>query len=356
MVPQCPAALVALLLTLGLASWTTTTAARAQAPSPAGHFLFDEGELPRGLELPGSRQTRRVEMTPTTLRIRASASQKTTTIDPIEIALPKKPQARAAYVLRFAAPGRARELMRFVEAKLQRDSPESHPRVRLEADAVELIDLRKLAKILARKHQHLTIATKALAPKKREQLLAQITPFLAAAELQSVRRSLDRNEPLDVDRQLLPAFARERVGKFTSQRGPNCFRTALAFQDPALPRSAEVNSKAERGFHGSMINNDELWWALSHRFVEVDTRSDSLRYGDVIVFFDGVDPNQPMSHRWLKHASTYLFGDYTFSKESYAADSPYTVKSLTEEWRSWQERSPQFGVKVYRYSGRKGNG
>jgi hypothetical protein len=61
------------------------------------------------------------------------------------------------------------------------------------------------------------------------------------------------------------------------------------------------------------------------------------------------DVTKPADWHWIKHAATYLFDDYTFSKGSNSPDTPYTVKTLDEEWDAWDHRSAHLGLKVFRY-------
>ena len=71
----------------------------------------------------------------------------------------------------------------------------------------------------------------------------------------------------------------------------------------------------------------------------------------MVVFFnlpDDWNESMPVSYRWIRHTATYLFGPYTFSKGSKSPDTPYSVKTVGEEWATWLEYSRSLGVKVYR--------
>ncbi len=142
------------------------------------------------------------------------------------------------------------------------------------------------------------------------------------------------------------------VKKFLTSRGPNCFHAALAFQGPQLTRSPLINVKEEDGYHRAMINYDELWRALSLEFYEINPVHTPLKYGDVLVFLDvpKTAATGATNFRWIRHAATYLFNGYTFSKGSKSPNTPYTVKTLEEEWQTWKRYSAQLGVRVYRRS------
>ena len=98
-----------------------------------------------------------------------------------------------------------------------------------------------------------------------------------------------------------------------------------------------------------MINYDELWRALQSNFYEINPKETKLKYGDIIVFFDIPSSSKyEVYFRWIKHASTYLFNHYVFSKGSKSADSIYAIKTLEEEWSSWSRRTEKLAIKVFR--------
>ncbi len=345
-----------------LAIWLVGIVALVFAPFPAPAaaqalpYVHDLRQLPHGLRLPLRDERRTVTPSPSTLRQRAAATLQDPTIDPIELHLPHGGQERAAFLARLAAPGQLPALRRYAAKRRAAAPGATKDTVRLDTEGLALVDQAALLATLAQPHHHLSLSTTPLRQSAllRRALISELEPYLDAAELATVLANVAAEGELDVDRELLPRIARASVGQFTKYRGPNCFRTALSFQDPRLPSLPAVNSKAEPGFHAAMINNDELWYALTHEFFEVDTARERLRYGDVLVFFDVPNEGGPIDYRWLKHASTYLLSDYTYSKESYAANSPHTVKRLSDEWQTWQRRLPHFAVKVYRKVRTKG--
>jgi hypothetical protein len=104
-----------------------------------------------------------------------------------------------------------------------------------------------------------------------------------------------------------------------------------------------------------MINYDELWRVLSENFYEVNPDKLPLKYGDMLVFFDvpeddADDLEKPVDFRWIRHTATYLFGGFTFSKGSKSPNTPYTVRTLAEEWKTWKRYTDNLGVKVFRRS------
>jgi hypothetical protein len=92
---------------------------------------------------------------------------------------------------------------------------------------------------------------------------------------------------------------------------------------------------------------------LKSEFYEVDVAKATLKYGDIIAFFE-VPNTQPGSvdYRWIRHTATYLFNGYTFSKGSKSPNTPYTVKTLKEEWDTWKSYVSIMAVKVFRKSGK----
>ena len=211
------------------------------------------------------------------------------------------------------------------------------------------IDLEKLRKYFSATQKKLTIHPSVAGNKaKLRQLWDQADGFVQDdAKEKKFAQALSSQEPIDVGTMLLPKFAEQANGNYTQYQGPNCFHAALSFAAPGLARSNRVNMRREKGHHPAMINYDELWFALRNNFYEVDTHLSELKYGDLLIFFEYV-PEKPLQYKWIKHASVYLFGPYTFSKGSKSANSPYTFKTLSEEWSTWSRLTSRLGLKVYR--------
>jgi hypothetical protein len=188
--------------------------------------------------------------------------------------------------------------------------------------------------------------------------MRQLSLYLGRAEREELVAKLKRGEAVSVDKLLLPEFARKMVRQYIVYRGPNCFHAALAFHSPSLTSSSLINVKKEAGYHRAMINYDELWRALKSDFYEVNPDKIPLKYGDVLVLFDVPedvenDLDTPVDFRWIRHAATYLFGGYTFSKGSKSPNTPYTVRTVAEEWKTWKKYTSNLGIKVFRRSAKK---
>ncbi len=211
------------------------------------------------------------------------------------------------------------------------------------------IDIYKLREHYSATQKRLTISPSVAGnAQKIRSLWGQADGFIRDDRKQrSLLRKIDRNQPIDVGSLLLPKFAERANGKYTQYQGPNCFHAALSFAAPGLAKSNRVNIRREKNHHPAMINYDELWFALRNNFYEVDPELSDLKYGDLLIFFDYV-PGKPVQYKWIKHASVYLFGPYTFSKGSKSAYSPYTFKTFNVEWATWDRLTSKLGLKVYR--------
>lgn len=183
------------------------------------------------------------------------------------------------------------------------------------------------------------------------ELSTQLAWFLGADNVAKVEQRIASGLNIDVERWLLPAFARRAARSFNRNRGPNCFHSAVSFQDESIPENDRLNVKREKHHHHTMINFDELWRILHKGMYVISPSETDLKYGDVIVFFDlpedyhfggGID------YRWIKHATVYLFNEYTFSKGSKSANTPYTVNLLREEWTKWRNYTKNLAVRIYR--------
>ena len=214
------------------------------------------------------------------------------------------------------------------------------------------LDFSKLQKKLSQEHNHLKLKTEQLRqnPQLVEQFFSELKYFFSQEELEVLRVKIQNNDFLVIDEDLLPSSVRSRVGKYTSYLGPNCFEATLAFQDENFSRSYLYNVKNEPEYHGLMINNDELLLVLRKHFFEIDPEKTALRYGDVILFVDYGEAlsEEDFQYSWIKHTAVFLLNYYTFSKGSKSADSPYTVKTLKEEWELWASRFNLLKIKVFR--------
>jgi len=219
-------------------------------------------------------------------------------------------------------------------------------------DDLHWIDMSKLKAIYRAAHLKILIDGKELKSSHTDfqGLLDQTEGYLSFRERTQLKLRIKNGDSIEVDKDLLPKFARKRVGSFNIVRGPNCFQAALAFQNEKFPSLPYVNPVREEGYDQAMINYDELWTALETSFYEINPRRSELKYGDIIVFSDisKVSPLDPMNYRLIKHASAYLFGGLVFSKGSKSANTPYSIKHLDDEWKIWEKYSKELAVKVFR--------
>jgi hypothetical protein len=222
--------------------------------------------------------------------------------------------------------------------------------------AFSMIDPEALGEMYGRVHHKLTLSGAELknSPATVKELMNQLSPFLSKVERRNLLQDINAGKTIDIDKEMLPKFAAKMVGKYVIHRGPNCFHAALAFQSPTLTSSSLINVKKEKGYHRAMINYDELWRVINTDFYEVDPDKVSLKYGDMLVFFEVpknlVEVGTSINFRWIRHAATYLFGGYTFSKGSKSPNTPYTIRTLSEEWNTWKHYTQNLGIKVFRRS------
>ncbi|MCX6117239.1 MAG: hypothetical protein NT027_06840, partial [Proteobacteria bacterium] len=225
--------------------------------------------------------------------------------------------------------------------------------VNLTKESLDLINRQSLDEFFARDHTELVINASSLKqdPKKLTELVKELQPYLTTTDLQTLKSKVSMNENIAVDEFLLPSFAKRMVTKHTIFKGPNCFHAALSFQNQNYPTSAQVNVREEAGYHRSMINYDELWRVVQSEFYEIDVSKVPLQYGDMILFFDvPKEAHTAVDFKTLRHAASYLFNGYIFQKGSKSANSPYVVRTLSDEWATWTNYTKNLGTKVFRRS------
>lgn len=218
-------------------------------------------------------------------------------------------------------------------------------------EAFDMLDSDALESLFSKVHHEVTVSTSTLKfdRKEKTKFLSQVAPFFPTSDMKRIEAKIESGQPLSMDKDLLPDFARKRVATHTIYRGPNCFHAALGFQNQRLASSSLVNVRRETGYHHDMLNYDELWRILKLSFYEIDPRKAELQYGDMIVFFEAKDASKPdIDFKTLRHAATYLLGGYVFAKGSKSANSPYVVRTLGEEWKTWSKYTQKLGVKVFR--------
>jgi hypothetical protein len=328
-------------------------------PLPRLPFLFDVTTLTTTMALPVTERIETVRMTEQQMRQRVARAPTDETVEPLTLILNDDDNEIAQTAAKVAKPGREAELARRLKATVHDGKP-TRPgagakTVVLDIPDLQLIDKDAFADLYSRTHHKLTISTATLHrdPGQRAEFMRQIAPFFKKKERHRLQAKIMKGEDIDVDTELLPEFARKMVGKFIIYRGPNCFHAALAFHGPQMTSSSLINVKEETGYHRAMINYDELWRVLGRNFYEINPDKQPLKYGDMLVFFDVPqdaegDLDRPVEFRWIRHTATYLFGGYTFSKGSKSPNTPYTVRTLAEEWKTWKRYTTNLGVKVFR--------
>jgi hypothetical protein len=288
------------------------------------------------------------------LRLRLNNPKKDPTIEPIALTIPRSESGIASTAERLATQKKKDELAKRLLEKIKKAGPTAKDTVRVEFDGNDtpLLNLKALAKELAKENHVVRLRARDLFADSGgwQELQEQLAFVLSKDQVTKVQKKARSGSDLSLEDDLLPPFARRMAGKFIVYRGPNCFHASLSFFDQQLPKSPEVNIKEEEGYHRSMINYDELWRVISNQFYEIDPRRATLKYGDLLVYFQVPEaPSKSINFKWIRHTSVYLFGPYVYSKGSKSPNTPYTVKTLGEEWKAWQDMVPKaLGIRVYR--------
>lgn len=316
-------------------------------------FTRSQLRLKSSLNLPLQAKTENIKIPLRKLKIRALKSAKDERIDPVQIYVPRDHQEIRKIAKKIARRKYRRKVEDLLIEKIKKQGPSNRKRVRIDLAKSDLkyVRLSQIADVMSQEHRDVRINTKDLNRNRslRSQFLSQIRFFLDIKQRKQIIKKLKSGQDLSVEDDLLPRFAEKMVKKFIVYRGPNCFHAALAFHDQAMTRSPAINVKEEPGYHRAMINYDELWRVINRHFYEVDPQKSPLKYGDMLVFFSTPrNAVEPIDFRWIRHTSTYLFSNFTFSKGSKSPNTPYTVKTLDDEWKTWSSYAKNLGVKVYR--------
>lgn len=330
-------------------------------------FLYDITTFTTTLSLPVTDQVETIKMDAEHIKTRLERAKDDESIEPLSILINDDDAAIAAMTERLALRDSENEFADYLKKAVKRAKPtkKGSPTKTIEFDEAgfNLVDKDAFADIYARTHHKLTLSTTELKKDAalRREFVKQMTPFFSKKERKALLGKIMKGETIDIDAEMLPDFARKMVGKYIVYRGPNCFHAALAFHSPQFTSSSLINVKKETGYHRAMINYDELWRAINQNFYEVDPDKVPLKYGDMLVFFDVPEEetgerDHPVNFRWIRHTATYLFGGYTFSKGSKSPNTPYTVRTLAEEWKTWKKFTSNLGIKVFRRSQRTAKG
>ena len=288
---------------------------------------------------------------------RARKSTKDERVPPIQVYIPRKKSQFSNTIKAISKKGKEAELKQYFKKELNKNKKNKRRvLVDLSPETLKKVRLKEVGKIMSRSHHDVIIKHDTFLKNQeaRKELLSQMKLFFDRNERIRISKKLKEKKDLIVHRDLLPKFARKMAKKFTIFRGPNCFHAALAFHGQNLTKSKKVNVKKEKGYHRAMINYDELWRAINRHFYEVDPNKSPLKYGDMLVFFNIPSKNEKsVNFRWIRHTATYLFDQYTFSKGSKSPNTPYSIKTLSEEWGTWDKYTKKLGVRIYRRLSRK---
>lgn len=253
----------------------------------------------------------------------------------------------------IAKKDKSEELYQYLKPYLEKHK-KKQVRVFMNAKLLELVDLDLLIKAsFTTSHHRVEINASLLNEDSewKESVFKELSPFLKKEDLKNVRKKWGTNTSLSLQDDLLPPFARKALKTHASYRGLNCFHAALAFQDASIPSNTLLHPLRQKNYTWQMINNDELWRVLSEGFYEVNAEQSELKYGDILVFFDKPKKaSKFVDYRWIKHATVYLFGEYTFSKGSKSANSTYTINTLAEEEHKWRGLIQNLAIKIFRKS------
>lgn len=344
--------------TLGMTLLTQSSLAVTQYKPDRSEFVFDTLKLKPSVSLPVIDIIEDVTADISTLKSRIIKAPKDERVEYLHLNIPAHPKDIAELARRIGRSKNTSELNKYLTEKFKTSKEKARgdgsKRVPIDMAGYKLMDPRKLQKVYARPHHNVHIDASNLRdnPNLLRQTLDQMDGFISYKQRREVFDKIMAGQNVSLEKELLPSFARKMVRKFLAYRGPNCFHASLAFHGQELTESAFINVKREDGYHRAMINYDELWRTINSHFYEVDVTRSPLKYGDMLVFFEVPDSGSKdiTYFRWIRHAATYLFGPYTFSKGSKSPDTPYTVKTMEEELRTWRTYTKNLGVKVFRRS------
>lgn len=303
-------------------------------------------KLPRGLYIPSKDSLEEINISFAKIKSRVMRYRSDARVEPVKIKL----RGNSLMLVSEKLARRGHTVYLYQEIKKSLPPNFQHKEITVTPEILRYIDPAKLRRLFSARHRRVVAFPGKLSNEKKIKLLRQTRYFFNTTQQQRLKRKIINNSFLTVDRDLLPEFAAKMVRRYTIFRGPNCFHAVLAFQDPDFPKSVFLNVKEELGYHRAMINHDELWRALDENFYEVRPAVSELKFGDIIVFFKiPEDSNAAFpSFRWLKHTAVYLFNNYTFSKGSKSSNSPYTVKTLQDEWHTWRKILKRPAIKIFR--------
>jgi hypothetical protein len=329
-------------------------AAVAPSKTKQPKFFDDLSQFHSSLNLPLSVRDLTVKLPEEQIKTRLSKFESDPRIEPLQVTVDPQEEKIMDVATRIAKPNRTLAVANYLKENFSKGEAIPGTPLRLvtiDETAYQLLNQEAFESLFSKVHHEITVNTSTMRmnAKEREKFISQLSPFLSTQDLKIIRAKIENGTPLNLDKELLPPFAKQKIAGHTIYRGPNCFHAALAFQNQRLASSSLVNVRRETGYHQDMLNYDELWRVLKLSFYEIDPRKNELQYGDMIVFFEAKESNKPgIDFKTLRHASTYLLGGYVFAKGSKSANSPYLVRTLGEEWKTWSKYTQKLGVKVFR--------
>lgn len=348
---------VFLVVCLGYAAGISGVASAVSVTKPnQSGFIKDPTKLRASMSLPVSDKIVPVTVPTNKLMLRTKNSEKDPRIEAVTLSIPNNEESLEDFAEKLAQTGKVSALLTYFRSRIEalpgKDKELKRVRISLTPEAATLINYETLASDYTKTHHQVMVHARELqlSPERTNTLLDQTSLFLSEQEQQNIKSKIAHGENLNLETDILPDFARRMSRKFLVYRGPNCFHAALAFHGTTFSDSPFVNVKREQGYHAAMINYDELWRAIDGNFYEVDVEKSPLKFGDMLVFFEAGNEKDPINFKWIRHTATYLFGPYTFSKGSKSPDTPYTTKTVDEEWATWSKYVKNLGLKVFRRS------
>lgn len=323
-------------------------------------FVTKAHQLRSSIELPSKSKVELIRIPYKKLITRIKKGTDKGEVEPVRVYIPKNELQMKMLIAKLARKGQYKPLLERVIDKMSKADPTSSSKVKITVtkDDLMLMKPKELANILSKPHHNVTINSRKLFKNRplRKKFFKQLKGFIDREDRYKIYGKLRRGVDLVVEDDMLPPFAKQMIRKFLVVRGPNCFHAALSFHGQKFTRSPFFNIKIEHGYHKAMINYDELWRTITRNFYEVNTDIHNLKYGDILVFFDVPDRlgiHESVNFRWIRHTAIFLFGQYTFSKGSKSPSTPYSIKTINDEWRTWTGYSKNLGLKVFRRNSKR---
>lgn len=314
--------------------------------------MFD---LDPSLEVNAFVQPDTAMISPKVYKKRLELGDKVPEVEPVYVFVPEKRSELKKWLLSVARQGKKKPLLKEFFRQFNQGAFEANRgwlKVAINGKLSPYIAPQKIARKLKRPHLNVLIDGKQLAasPRLRRDLLSQVKPFVSRKQYRKLKANIRAKKLIPVSKAMFPKFARKNLKKFTPYQGPNCFHAALSFHSETYGLSKRFNIKKERNHHNIMINYDELYRILFMDFREINPTKEPMQFGDIIVFFDrdSSSARKKFYFKWIKHTLVYLFNNYTFSKGSKSANTPYTIKTVEQEWRTWQKLTRNLKLKVFR--------